>query len=434
MIEFVRNFIIENNLLNKKILVGLSGGVDSVVLSDILSKIKEIKLVVIHLNHNWRGEESKKDEEFARNFARKLGIEFYSETLDENSKKSETTARELRYDFFKRCKIKFGADAVFLAHNKNDNVETLIYRLAKGTGPKGLISIPEVRDFYYRPLINVSRFEIEKYAKENNLEHIVDSSNFDIKYKRNLIRNEVIPLLKEINPEVINSISSFIHLNKMSQNIVERVVSDALYKVKNGDKILRDKFLALEIEIQYEIINKILQNVIKTRDFKTIDKILNFIKNNTSSKISLGDKKFLKVYDNKIYILEKNEKESYQTPFVLGENKISGYKIFVEKCAPPEKFPDNNSNIQYVKLDFNLPYVLRTRKEGDKIVPFAQKTYQKLKTLFIKKKIPNELRNQIPLIALDDEILYASGVIISEKLRVDKNDKICYKITVAHGE
>ena len=104
-------------------------------------------------------------------------------------------------------KEKFEADAIFLAHNKNDNIETLIYRLIKGTGPKGLLSIPKNRDFYYRPLIEFDRCEIENFAKENNIDFVIDSSNSDNKYKRNLIRNEILPLMKKINPEVINSIS-----------------------------------------------------------------------------------------------------------------------------------------------------------------------------------------------------------------------------------
>ncbi|MCD8024067.1 MAG: tRNA lysidine(34) synthetase TilS, partial [Candidatus Gastranaerophilales bacterium] len=209
MIDTVKNFIKENNLENANILIGLSGGVDSAVLFDILCKLN-LKLKVIHLNHNWRGENSKKDEEFVKKLALSKNIEFYSETLSPKIKKTETGAREARYDFFARCQKKFNADAVFLAHNKNDNVETLIYRLVKGTGPSGLNSIPKIRGFYYRPLLDFERTRIEDYAKKNNIKYVVDKSNFDTKYKRNLIREKIIPSMKEINKEVIKSISNFI--------------------------------------------------------------------------------------------------------------------------------------------------------------------------------------------------------------------------------
>ena len=237
MLNSVKKFISDNNLNNKTILLGLSGGIDSSVLFDILSEIKDINLIVIHLNHNWRGFESKKDEEFAYNLAKSKNIPFYSEMLDKNVKKTETTARELRYEFFERCREKFNADAVFLAHNKNDNVETLIYRLIKGSGPKGLKSISKVRDFYFRPLIDFDRDEIINYAKENNVKYIIDSSNSNTKYKRNLIRNEIIPLMREINPEVINSISSFIKLNVMHQDIIEKVLDDTKKEIFDGKKI-----------------------------------------------------------------------------------------------------------------------------------------------------------------------------------------------------
>ncbi|MDO5437398.1 MAG: tRNA lysidine(34) synthetase TilS [bacterium] len=434
MINAVKKFIDEHNLNGKKILVGFSGGTDSTVLLDILSKIENIKPIAIHLNHNWRGEDSKKDEIFAYEFAKKRGLEFYTETLPDNIKKTETDARELRYGFFEKCKIKFKADAVFLAHNKNDNIETLIYRLIKGTGPKGLNSIPKTRDFYFRPLLDFKRCEIEKYAKENGVDFTTDKSNFDTKYKRNLIREKILPLMEEINPEAINSISTFIKINNMNQKIVDAAINKATSKVIKDEKILREEFLKLDIEIQYEIINRKFQGILKTRDFKTTERIVDFIKSNISSKMSIGRNIFLKIYNNKIYIQKKEkEKEKVQIPLKIGENKFKNYIIKIEKSALPDTFPNQNDNIQYLNFDFNNTYILRTRKEGDKVQTFGSKSIQKLKTLLIKKKIPLELRDEIPMIAIDNEIMFIPGILTSEKLRVDKNQKICYKLTIEKG-
>ena len=363
MLNSVKKFISDNNLNNKTILLGLSGGIDSSVLFDILSEIKDINLIVIHLNHNWRGLESKKDEEFAYNLAKSKNIPFYSEMLDKNVKKTETTARELRYEFFERCREKFNADAVFLAHNKNDNVETLIYRLIKGSGPKGLKSISKVRDFYFRPLIDFDRDEIINYAKENNVKYIIDSSNSNTKYKRNLIRNEIIPLMREINPEVINSISSFIKLNVMHQDIIEKVLDDTKKEIFDGDKILRDKFLSLDKEIKYEIINSLMQGVLKNRDYKNIEKIVNFIEENNSKKISLNNELFLKVYDNKIYfVTKKDEKTKDELILKEGKNKFLNYEFIIEKTILPSVFPNSKDNLQYLNLDFKNRYKIRTKK------------------------------------------------------------------------
>ena len=426
MINLVKNFIKENNLENKTILLGLSGGMDSAVLLHILSKIKNIKVVAIHLNHNWRGADSKKDEELARKIAKDKNIEFYSETLPKNVKKTETIARELRYKFFEDCAKKFKADAVFLAHNKNDNVETLIYRLIKGTGPSGLNSIPKKRDLFLRPLIEVERKEIEKYANENGLIFAVDKSNFDTKYKRNLIREKILPLMKEINPETINSISNLINLNIMNQKIVDDVILKIQKQIIKNEKINREKFLNQTKEIQYEIINRYLKGILKTRDFKTIDKLVKFIQNNPQNKISIGKNLFLKIYNNEIYILN-SKKEITENEIKLKEkNKFLNYEISLEEVQTPDIFEEN----KFIKLFEKENFVIRTRKEGDVFTPFGSKTPQKLKTYFIKKKIPSELRNKIPLIAANNEIFYIAGVSMSEKLRVDKNDKKCYKITI----
>ena len=435
MIEAVKKFIDMNNLTGKTILVGFSGGIDSSCMLDILSKIDDIKVVAIHLNHNWRGDESKRDEDFAKSFAKKRNIEFYSEILKDDIKKTETSAREERYKFFENCKNKFMADAVFLAHNKNDNVETLIYRLIKGTGPNGLNSIPEIRDFYYRPLINFSRKEIENYIKDNNVEYILDSSNSNKKYKRNLIRQDILPKMAEINPEVVEAISNFIKINKMNQQIIEKSLIAAENDIKQENFYNREKFLNLSKPLKYEIINRLLKDKIKTRDYKTIEKAVNFIQDNNSSKLSIGKNLFLKAYNNKIYLTEiKARKKRGEILLKEGKNVFENYKITVEKAPAPEKFPNKENSVQYIKLDFDKKYVLRTRMEGDKIKPFGSLKLQKLKTYFIKNKIEEEIRSHIPMIAYEDEILYIPNICISEKLRVGPKDKNCYKITVKKGK
>ena len=435
MIEAVKKFIDMNNLTGKTILVGFSGGIDSSCMLDILSKVDDIKVIAIHLNHNWRGNESKRDEEFAKNFAKKRNVEFYSEILKDNIKKTETCAREERYKFFEKCKNKFMADAVFLAHNKNDNVETLIYRLIKGTGPSGLNSIPEIRDFYYRPLINFSRKEIENYIKDNDVEYILDSSNSNKKYKRNLIRQDILPKMEETNPEVIETISNFIKINKMNQQIVEETLIAAENDIKQETFYNREKFLNLSKPLKYEIINRLLKDKIKTRDYKTIEKTVNFIENNKSSKLSIGKNLFLKVYNNKIYLTEASPKKKFGEILLKeGENVFENYKIIIEKAFAPEKFPNKESSVQYIKLDFDKKYFIRTRHERDKIQPFGSTKLQKLKTYFIKNKIEEELRNNIPMIAYEDEILYIPNICISEKLKVKPEDKNCYKIAVKKGK
>ena len=159
--DCVEKFINKYNLTGTFI-VAFSGGYDSMCLLDVLSKITN-NIVAVHLNHNWRGEESQKEEENCRKFAQSKNIKYYTETLPDNIEKTETSAREARYEFFKKCAKKFNSKVVFTAHNYDDNAETILYRIIKGTGTVGLQGILEQRDIFYRPLLKISREEIKKY-------------------------------------------------------------------------------------------------------------------------------------------------------------------------------------------------------------------------------------------------------------------------------
>ena len=225
MLETVEKILDKYDLLSKEktLLVGFSGGADSVCLSDITYKLSQkygFKLVLCHLNHNWRGEHSLADMEFCKKFSRERNLEILTETLSAEEKQTETNARELRYEFFEDCKDKSNANALLLAHNKNDRVETLIYRIIKGTGVKGLVSIKEKRDYILRPLINISRAEIEKYCQSNNLNFVTDSTNFENDYNRNYIRNEILPKFEKINPKYIDAINNLSILAEENETLI----------------------------------------------------------------------------------------------------------------------------------------------------------------------------------------------------------------------
>ena len=229
MIEETQRFLSDNNIKNKCVLMALSGGVDSSVLFFILNKLKSefnLNLKAIHLNHNWRGKESIEDLRFCETIAKKNECEFFSKTLDDSIKKTEVSAREARYAFFEEALIRFNSDICFLAHNKNDNVETLLYRIAKGTGPSGLSSIPKIRKPYYRPILDVSRTEIENFASLHRIKFCTDKSNNDTKYKRNFIRKNIIPNFETINNNAVNAINSLIKLSSEQNELVNDYILD----------------------------------------------------------------------------------------------------------------------------------------------------------------------------------------------------------------
>ncbi len=429
IVNKVKNFLKEYNV-GTKVICALSGGCDSVVMTHILSKLG-LEVVAIHLNHNWRGEESLRDENFSREFAKSLGIEFYSEKLSFDVKKTETDAREARYLFFKSCAEKFNSKYVFLAHNKNDNAETLLYRVIKGTGLKGLCSIPKHRDIFYRPLLDVTREEIEAYAKENNLKYVNDSSNDSIKYKRNFIRKEILPLVKKINPDVICALNNLSQVANMQYEIVLNGLNKAKEDIFFNDKIILEKYLLLSEPLKYEIINDFIGADLKYRDFKRIKSYVDFIeKNKTStSKKSICKNLFLEISNGFIFKSHLQDKNMLEIQISQeGEYAFGDKTVVIEKINSMPDFK-NLKDAHFANLDFKKPITLRTRRDGDIFKPYGMSGKMKLKDYLINKKIPRQNRENLLLLAQGKEILCILGVQISQDIKVN-DSKNCYLIKI----
>lgn len=311
----IKSFILNYKLENSKMIVGFSGGADSVCLAYILYSLQDelnLEVILAHLNHNWRGENSSKDEAFSQEFAKKFNLEFYSETLDDTVQKTETAARDARYNFFERTKSKFEADAVMLAHNKDDNVETAIYRIIKGTGLEGLKAIPEVRDNIFRPLLNFEKSEILEYLKNNNLEHTEDSSNQDTTYARNYIRHKILPDFEKVNPTYKNSISNLIQVAKGESEILDFVLEKTKEDIFENDKINTQKFLELIYPLQLKLMYNYLKNDLKFFDYKRFQRIVNFIIEHANKEDNFHSRKYVKFSINSKLFLYINKKEIFK--------------------------------------------------------------------------------------------------------------------------
>ena len=310
MQKVVEKFLIENNISSCLVAVGFSAGPDSVALATILNELKDkfnLELVLAYFNHMWR-KEALFEEEFTLEFAKKIGAKTYIKRAIFEGKQTEETARDLRYEFFQNCSKEFNLKHIFLAHNKNDNIETLVYRLIKGTSINGLRAIPKVRDIFYRPLLDVQKSEILDFLKERKLEFMVDSSNDDTKYKRNLIRHEILPLFEKINPKYLNSIENLIINSKETyeivQNSIEKTKKEIFIDENNIDYY---KFISLQMPYRLEILNDFIGKYLKYRNRKNLLMYDDFILQNKHSKISLNSDYFLRTRWKKIFI-EKVER------------------------------------------------------------------------------------------------------------------------------
>lgn len=430
MLDTVEKILNKYDLLNKEktLLVGLSGGADSVALSEITYRLSlkyGFKLVFCHLNHNWRGKHSLSDMEFCRNFAKERNIEILTDTLSKDEKQTETNARELRYKFFENCKNKVNADALLLAHNKNDRVETLVYRMIKGTGVKGLASIKEKRDYIIRPLIETSREEIETFCAENDLKFVTDSTNFENNYNRNYIRNEILPKFKKINPKYLDAIYNLSNLAEENETLINKFLKNTYSNILQDNKILTEGFLATSDEIKKRIILDIFTKYNLDYDSKKINEILDFIKSNSNVncgvKYSLTTDLWLLVSSKEIEVITKSTPSNEVIKVNKeGEYKISDYVFKIKKYESknPENFPKDEDFHAYVEIKEPFEFTIRERQEGDFIQPLGMNGTQKLKKYLNSKKIKAHKRDTLLFLCQNSEVLWAIGYGLSEKIKV----------------
>ena len=304
MKNIVSDFLKKYEIKDATIVVGFSTGPDSCALACLLNELKQefnLKIVLAYFNHGWR-KEAQDEEKFCAQFAKEKNIDYEIGKINPNAPKTEENARIERYEYFNQISKKYNSSYVFLAHNKNDNVETLIYRIIKGTSIKGLTSIPEKRDIFYRPLLLVEKSEILSYLEKINQKYMIDSSNDDTKYKRNLIRKEILPLFNKINPKYVNSINNLILGAIEQRKIIEKEIKRIEEEIFVGDKIDYYKYIELDFEIRLEILNNFIGKYLKYRDRKNLIKYDDFILNNLHSKTSLNKELFLRTRWKKIFI------------------------------------------------------------------------------------------------------------------------------------
>ncbi len=455
----IQSFCKKNDfdLENKSILIATSGGVDSMILIDILSKIDSIKKIgIAHCNFSLREKESNEDEEFIKNYAQdnKHGnnipfhsIKFNTKQIAEEEQKSiQLIARELRYDFFEKISHQNNYDFVATAHHLSDSLETSIYHLSKGTGIAGIRGILPKRNIstknnlvqIVRPLLCLTKEEIKNYANKNNLKWREDASNQTQKYQRNFIRHSIIPLLQKINPDTEKTFSDTSERLRNMENLLQ-------FHVKEFEKtilIKEDKSSSIQVSEINKLIEPLLiiSEFLKKKGFsyKQVKQILEQLENNTQEKtktfiskshILYTEKKdWILVYQNKLINKNKeflinidfNKNESFI--FQNQENKI---KLNFKKCNPKEI--DFKSEAMYLNLDkLEFPLKLRKWKNGDKFIPLGMKNKKNIGNFLTDLKIPIYQRNFVYVLVSKNEIIWV-GIIENNKvtgLRINNNFKL----------
>jgi len=446
LLEKIKQFINVNNLISKgdKIVIGVSGGPDSLCLLHILNEIKqeyELNLVVAHVNHNLR-EEAKFEADFVEEISNSLGLEFYLanvniEELSKEKKKScEEVAREYRYNFFNEIVKKTNATKIAVAHNLNDNAETILMHIIRGSGIEGVKGISVKNNIIIRPLLSTTRDEIEKYCMDNSLTPMIDKTNFETIYTRNKVRNKIIPMLNEINPDVLSSITRL--GNILSEE--DEFISDYIDKIYNDikieekcTKISKSKFINLRKGLQRRILRKAIcefKGDLIDISYKSLENAISSIltsKNGNIIKIANGIK-ILVNYDILEFIekFEKSNEFEYELN-VPGETYIKELDILVNaeiKNANEVEDFIKSPNKKFFDIEkTGKKLYVRNRRFGDSILLNGLNGTKKLKDFFSDLKIPTQERNEIPILVNEKDIIWIMGYRTSKKFLKDKNTK-----------
>ncbi|MBI4378163.1 MAG: tRNA lysidine(34) synthetase TilS [Nitrospinae bacterium] len=464
------NMILEGDA----VLIGVSGGIDSITLLYSLYFLRDdlkCSLMVAHANHGLRGEESDREADFVSGIADELKLPCVIEKLNvleymaERGLSKQAAARELRYDFFKRAANRLSASKIALGHNADDQAETILMRLLRGSGMRGIAGIGAVRDNrVIRPLIETSRDEITDFVREKGLRYVEDSSNIELYYLRNKIRLKLIPLLKqEYNPNITGTLKENAEIIRDEDEFLESyclsIIPDIVISESKGlIELDTSKLKALHIAIQRRIlraaVKKVKGNLLRISALH-IDDILNSINKGFSGKsLNLPDGiRVFYEYDKLKLFRESEVAEEAEIIFdiplkIPGETILSmpsfKFKTEIISSVPsPQSSPPRGEGQgegyfgmknRYTAF-FNMDKIegelrVRNRRSGDIFHPSGIQGSKKLKEFFIDEKIPRRERDHIPLVVSGDTILWVVGKRVTDTGRVDNDTKKILKISV----
>lgn len=406
---------IETNLSflkESKLLIAISGGLDSVVLTHLCHELK-LDIALAHCNFKLRGKESDEDETFVTGLANKLNLEVFVESFNtENYAKEhklsiQMAARELRYNWFSSLAESLEFDYILTAHHADDNLETFLINLTRGTGLKGLTGIPEVNDNIVRPLLPFSREELEAYAKANDLKWREDSSNASDKYLRNKLRHQVIPALKETTPELLQNFNKTLnHLNDTT-SIVDDRISELMGQAIEPFDGLQLKFKISEFK-KTENPKPYLYEVFNSYGFTEWNDVVNLL--DAQSGKQVFSKKWRLVKDREHLILVNLPSEKRES-FVINkkENKFQtpiGILFFDEVDALFGK----RTNVVFVDRDvLKFPLILRQWEEGDFFYPSGMTSKKKLSKYFKDEKFSLVDKDHTWLLCSGNDIVWVLG-------------------------
>lgn len=436
------------------LLAGLSGGPDSVCLLHLLTIVKEkfkLGIHAVYVNHNLRPDETPAEIEFCNSLCEKLGVPFILKSIDVISYRkaeginNQEAARELRYRAFDEAVFEVKASKLCLAHNADDQAETVFMRLIRGSGPRGLSGIPVKRGIIIRPLIEIDRSAIENFLETNRLDYVVDSSNLKTDYLRNRMRLSLIPEIKKLNPGLLHAITTTASILQEEERFFEVLVTKTLMKLISRKTASRIELFLSPLEMMEKVLlRRVLRRAIdETRGvrgigFGHIEDIISLIKAGKA-----GDRLYL---PKEIRVIREYAIMTITSDVPV---KIADYELnaggeiavvgagVVLKASHGEDEGDPGDGKSSVLLDadkITLPLTIRARRPGDFFYPSGFGKRKKLQDFFVDEKVPRDARDSIPVLLSGNDIVFIAGHRADERFRAGPHTKNFLRLVIVKGK
>lgn len=461
MIETKVNAFLERHnfqLQNKAIAVGVSGGPDSLALLHYLwneREKKSLRIVAVHVDHMFRGEESYQDALHVKGYCEQMGIPFEMKRMDvpaymdESGLSSQQAARECRYQFFEEVMFKHNLQFLALGHHGDDQVETVLMRLTRGSSGKARAGIPFSRPFgqmvIFRPFLCLTKEDLEEYCKINHLVPRIDPSNEKEYYSRNRFRKNILPFLKEENPAVHEHFQRFSEELRMDEDYLVELTREKLNKVmkKEDSKITIDisSFVQMPMPLQRRAIKLILNYLYKDRPASLsaihIEKIFSIIRNpHPSGTLDFpSGLRIIRSYGNCHFQLNPPDRHSYCFE-INGTDRVMLPNGDLIEARLLDEVPGNITSRNHFIIDLQhsyLPLMVRTRQQGDRMTLKGMAGTRKLKDIFIDMKIPLAERDEWPVVAdQEGRILWLPGLKKSDHEASKDGNRLLLLIYIKH--
>ena len=410
--------------------VACSGGKDSVLLTHLLHELG-YEMVLAHMNYHLRGAESDADARFVEALAQTLQVPFFVESADakaaadQGGEGLQAAARRLRYAFFERIRTTVGAAYVVTAHQRDDLVETYFGHLLRGSHWKGFTAIPRVNGHVVRPLLHVSRQEIEDFALASNIAFRHDASNDSLHYTRNRIRHELIPLLEDIRPgftrNTLRQIDQFVEIGQVIDGLVAELAEQMLD--------LREEGLRIDIEGlgEHPLLRLLLQEILNDYGFRArrVDEVIDLMYSDPGHGIYSSTHRILRERDH-LLITPLPEKHSEVVEIYRGDDEVhSLMHLIVDELPRSAVTITSDANVALLDADsLTFPLVLRRWQAGDRIRPIGLEGSMKVSDLLVQAKMSTLEKERVCVLLSGEEIVWVPGLRIGESAKIGSSTQV----------